>query len=173
MFSATLPVALVRFASRLMRDDKLSVDHAKGEGGFPESVEHIAVSCRKPDRASAIVASLRCYCEEPARAAGGDLALTLVFATTKVEADEIAGGVAHLLGAGGAARVRTLHGDMDQVDRSDTLAAFRAGRVTVLVATDVAARGLDIPGVELVVQCDPPSDIVRSSICQSRRGYIL
>lgn len=39
-----------------------------------------------------------------------------------------------------------------------TLAGFRAGRFKVLVATDVAARGLDISGVELVLQCEPPKD---------------
>lgn len=39
-----------------------------------------------------------------------------------------------------------------------TLAGFRAGKFKVLVATDVAARGLDISGVELVLQCEPPKD---------------
>ena len=39
-----------------------------------------------------------------------------------------------------------------------TLAGFRSGKFPVLVATDVAARGLDISGVELVVQCEPPKD---------------
>lgn len=51
-------------------------------------------------------------------------------------------------------RVGTLHGDITQDQRKITLDYFRQGRTTVLVATDVAARGLDIPGVELVVNMD-------------------
>lgn len=45
-----------------------------------------------------------------------------------------------------------------QNQREVTLAGFRSGKFPVLVATDVAARGLDISGVELVVQCEPPKD---------------
>lgn len=47
---------------------------------------------------------------------------------------------------------RALHGDIAQAQREVTLAGFRSGKFSVLVATDVAARGLDISGVELVVQ---------------------
>lgn len=45
---------------------------------------------------------------------------------------------------------RPLHGNMQQMHRDKTLAAFRSGKFNVLVATDVAARGLDIPNVDLV-----------------------
>jgi len=47
---------------------------------------------------------------------------------------------------------RALHGDIAQAQREATLAGFRTGKFSVLVATDVAARGLDISGVELVIQ---------------------
>jgi superfamily II DNA/RNA helicase len=47
---------------------------------------------------------------------------------------------------------RALHGDIAQSAREATLAGFRSGRFNVLVATDVAARGLDINGIELVIQ---------------------
>jgi hypothetical protein len=53
---------------------------------------------------------------------------------------------------------RPLHGDIAQSQREATLAGYRAGKFNVLVATDVAARGLDITGVELVVQMEPPKD---------------
>jgi superfamily II DNA/RNA helicase len=49
-----------------------------------------------------------------------------------------------------------LHGDIPQAQREKTLARFRRGDFAVLVATDVAARGLDIPSVELVVHYDMP-----------------
>ena len=51
-----------------------------------------------------------------------------------------------------------LHGDLNQAQRRRNLAALTDGRVRVLVATDVAARGLDVDGVTLVVQADPPED---------------
>eukprot|EP01098_Paradermamoeba_levis_P004086 TRINITY_DN1781_c0_g1_i1.p1 TRINITY_DN1781_c0_g1~~TRINITY_DN1781_c0_g1_i1.p1 ORF type:complete len:317 (+),score=117.98 TRINITY_DN1781_c0_g1_i1:945-1895(+) len=51
-----------------------------------------------------------------------------------------------------------LHGDIAQHQREITLTGFREGRFSCLVATDVAARGLDITGVDLIVQCQPPRD---------------
>ena len=55
--------------------------------------------------------------------------------------------------------MQALHGDIGQKQRDATLAAFRAGAFNVLVATDVAARGIDIKDVDLVVQFDPPRDV--------------
>jgi ATP-dependent RNA helicase DDX21 len=54
---------------------------------------------------------------------------------------------------------QALHGDIGQKQRDSTLNAFRAGAFNVLVATDVAARGIDINDVDLVVQFDPPRDV--------------
>lgn len=51
---------------------------------------------------------------------------------------------------------QSLHGDIPQKQREVTLKGFRNGHFEVLVATNVAARGLDIPEVDLVVQCSPP-----------------
>lgn len=51
-----------------------------------------------------------------------------------------------------------MHGDIPQHSRELTLQAFKEGRIKVLVATDVASRGLDIPNVELIVQVEPPQD---------------
>ncbi|CAN0081483.1 unnamed protein product, partial [Heterosigma akashiwo] len=67
-------------------------------------------------------------------------------AQTKREADALAHSAALQ-----AAGVRPLHGDLPQELREATLRALRAGHLRVLVATDVAARGLDIPDVDLVV----------------------
>lgn len=55
--------------------------------------------------------------------------------------------------------VQVLHGDIAQGQREKSLQSFREGKVRCLVATDVAARGLDIPEVDLVVQCEPPRDV--------------
>lgn len=51
---------------------------------------------------------------------------------------------------------QSLHGDIPQKQREITLKGFRSGTFEVLVATNVAARGLDIPEIDLVVQCSPP-----------------
>ena len=58
-----------------------------------------------------------------------------------------------------SSRIETLHGDRSQPERDAALAAFRAGKVTVLVATDVAARGLDVSGLRHVVNYDFPSSL--------------
>ena len=51
---------------------------------------------------------------------------------------------------------QVLHGDISQDQREITLNAFKKGKFSVLVATDVAARGLDIPKIDLVINCHPP-----------------
>jgi ATP-dependent RNA helicase DDX21 len=78
---------------------------------------------------------------------------TIVFVETKKMADElVSGGVFKSLTA------QALHGDVGQKQRDSTLTAFRKGAFNVLVATDVAARGIDIKDVDLVIQFDPPRD---------------
>lgn len=78
---------------------------------------------------------------------------TIVFTETKAECDElVSGGVFKTLTA------QAIHGDIGQKQRESTLAAFRAGGFNVLVATDVAARGIDIKDVDLVIQFHPPRD---------------
>ena len=78
---------------------------------------------------------------------------TIVFTETKAECDElVSGGVFKTLTA------QAIHGDIGQKQRDATLAAFRAGAFNVLVATDVAARGIDIKDVDLVIQFQPPRD---------------
>lgn len=68
----------------------------------------------------------------------------IVFTQTKRDADEVAAAMGNLVSCG------ALHGDITQMQREKTLNAFRDGRIFVLVATDVAARGLDVPNVDLV-----------------------
>lgn len=51
-----------------------------------------------------------------------------------------------------------MHGDINQSQREVTIKRFKEGKFQVLVATDVAARGLDIPNVDLVIQIEPPKD---------------
>lgn len=77
----------------------------------------------------------------------------LIFARTREGAGNIARLLAQL-GFGAAA----LTGEMEQAERTRTLAAFRSGVVSILVATDVAARGIDVPDVTRVIHADPPNN---------------
>jgi superfamily II DNA/RNA helicase len=76
-----------------------------------------------------------------------------VFASTKRDCDRLT----YELGSSGI-RAIAVHGDKTQYERDSAISAFRRGIVPVMVATDVAARGLDIPGVTAVVNYDFPSD---------------
>lgn len=78
---------------------------------------------------------------------------SIVFVRTKLGADRVA---AKLREAGVSALA--IHGDLNQGARTRALRAFKDGDVPVLVATDVAARGIHIDNVELVIQADPPND---------------
>jgi ATP-dependent RNA helicase DeaD len=82
-----------------------------------------------------------------------DPQLTLIFVNTKRRVDEVAG---HLQARGYLAE--GLHGNMNQSQRERAMGRFREGRIDILVATDVAARGIDVPDVDLVVNYDVPQD---------------
>ncbi|TQJ47286.1 DEAD/DEAH box helicase [Streptomyces sp. NBC_00080] len=77
----------------------------------------------------------------------------LMFLDTKHAVDQF---TRHLLGSG--VRAAALHGGKSQPQRNHTLAQFKDGRVTVLVATNVAARGIHVDNLDLVVNVDPPAD---------------
>jgi superfamily II DNA/RNA helicase len=83
----------------------------------------------------------------------GERGLALVFVRTKRGADRLA----HKLAARDI-QVVALHGDMTQAMRTRALSKFDTGKVDVLIATDVASRGLDLDGITHVVNYDPPSD---------------
>jgi superfamily II DNA/RNA helicase len=78
---------------------------------------------------------------------------TIMFARTQAGVDRLVGQLAEV-----GVRAGALHGGKTQRARTRTLAEFREGRVSVLVATDVAARGIHVDGVSLVVHVDPPKD---------------
>ncbi|MFH8344242.1 DEAD/DEAH box helicase [Streptomyces sp. NPDC018045] len=78
---------------------------------------------------------------------------SIMFLDTKHAVDKL---TRHLLGSG--VRAAALHGGKSQPQRTRTLAQFKAGHVTVLVATNVAARGIHVDDLDLVVNVDPPGD---------------
>ena len=110
--------------------------HSDGE------VEHRFVAVTAADKVDRLVALLE-----------AERGLALVFVRTKRGADRLA----HKL-RGHGVEAAPMHGDMTQSARERALQRFRSGRVTTLVATDVAARGLDLEAISHVINYDPPED---------------
>ncbi|KAG9445119.1 hypothetical protein H6P81_016459 [Aristolochia fimbriata] len=142
LFSATLPSWVQQISLRFLNSQKKTVDLVGNEKmKASTSVRHIALPCFYAARSQVIPDIIRCY------SSGGR---TIIFTETKNSAAELAD---LLQGA------RALHGDIQQTQREVTLAGFRSGKFQVLVATNVAARGLDINDVQLIIQCEPPKDV--------------
>merc|ERR1712226_329264 len=146
-FSATCPEWVEEHAKTYMTKDikrlKL-VDDAK-VSGLSETVEHL---CVQIDRFSAVATCVRDLVR--LYSAGRAKGRAIVFTKTKQEANDLA------LGSVSIGDAQVMHGDIEQRQREVTLKGFREGKFRCLVATDVAARGLDIPQIDLVVQTSPP-----------------
>ena len=141
LFSATLPKGIVMLAQRY-QNDALRIAVAGGSRGHAD-IEYRAVRIVPREVEHAVVNLLRFY--EPPSA--------LVFANTRET-------VRHLQSAlleRGFSTV-SLSGELSQNERNHALQALRDGRARVCVATDVAARGIDLPGLALVVHADLPND---------------
>jgi ATP-dependent RNA helicase RhlE len=139
MFSATLSSAVERLSAEFTREPQ-RVDVSTRDV-VPTTVTHRTHPVAA-DRKRALLLHVL------AQAPSGQ---TLVFCKTKRGADRVAD---HLEGAG--VKVAVIHGNKGQGARTRSLADFKAGRVAVLVATDIAARGLDIAQLPLVVNYDLP-----------------
>ena len=144
LFSATISPVIARIARKHLKDPvrvTVRADRQHGDGGA--LVRQVAYVVRRSDKLAALSRILDLE----------DSSSALVFARTRGEVDELAerlGGRGHDAGA--------LHGGMSQEQRDRVMGRFREGALDVLVATDVAARGLDIEHVSHVVNYDVPSD---------------
>ncbi|HUR15784.1 MAG TPA: DEAD/DEAH box helicase [Candidatus Limnocylindrales bacterium] len=144
LLSATISAPIARIAARHLRDPQRVEVHAEDRvGDGIARVRQVAYVVRRADKLAALGRILDV--EDPTSA--------LVFARTRGEVEELAerlGGRGHDAAA--------LHGGMDQAQRDRIMNRFRDGDLDVLVATDVAARGLDIEHVSHVVNYDVPSN---------------
>ncbi|XP_011101144.1 DEAD-box ATP-dependent RNA helicase 7-like [Sesamum indicum] len=142
LFSATLPDWVKHISAKFLKPDKKTADLVGNEKmKASTNVRHIVLPCSVSARTQLIPDIIRCY------SSGGR---TIIFTETKDSASTLAG---VLPGA------RALHGDIQQATREVTLSGFRSGKFSTLVATNVAARGLDIDDVQLIIQCEPPRDV--------------
>ncbi len=140
LFSASIPQALERLAREFMRQPRrLQLTQARD---VPVELSHQVLRTKVKERQEDLARLLEVA--RPYQA--------LVFCGTRHEAEEVE---AALTGRGLEAEF--LHGDLPASKRRRLLERFRDGELPLLVATDLAARGLDLPGVELVVQYSLPS----------------
>jgi ATP-dependent RNA helicase DDX21 len=144
LFSATLPQWVQDVKRRFLKSNHVTVDLVGTDVmKASTSVRHMLLPSHWSQRSSLVSELVKCY------GAGGR---TIVFTETKKDANELTASLSEGTGS------RALHGDIPQSTREQTLQGFRSGNFNVLVATDVAARGLDIKNVELVIQVEPPKD---------------
>ncbi len=141
MFSATVPKSIATLAKSYQRD-AMRITTAAEEQQHSD-IEYRALLCTAPDRENAILNTLRYY----------DAATAIVFCSTRAA-------VAHLTArfSNRGFPAVSLSGELTQNERSHALQAMRDGRARVCIATDVAARGIDLPSLELVVHADLPTN---------------
>lgn len=152
LFSATMPPEIRSLSRKYLKDPQiLSV----GEEGQHSDISHKIYRVPHERKLEGLVNAL--LWENPAKA--------LVFCRTKAETADIA----EKLSKEGF-NTRCLHGDMSQRDRNLTLKLFREGLISVLVATNVAARGLDVPYIEKVFQLGLPEDLETFTHRSGRTG---
>jgi ATP-dependent RNA helicase DeaD len=143
LFSATMPPPIRKLAQDILHEPQ-SINLVQGEGGATNTdVEQSFYIIEEAERLDAVVRIIDA--EEPGKA--------ILFCRTKREADELN----DVLIARGF-QCRALHGDIEQGMRQDIIRAFKEGRLDMLVATDVAARGLDVTGVTHVFNYHMPFD---------------
>ncbi len=145
LFSATLDQAVQELVREFMPEPAIHEvvhgDAAEADHAPAGNVEHRVLLVLREDKDAALV--------ELARSGGR----TIVFCRTRSYVEH----VAQLLADAGLATT-SLHGDLAQPKRERNLARFAEGKARVLVATDVAARGIHIDDVDTVLQADPPDD---------------
>src|SRR3989440_389866 len=141
LFSATIS-AEVDALARTALNGHASVEIGR-RAQAADGIEHVIVAVDKLQKRAALAAILK------AKPAGQ----TLIFTRTKYGADKL---VTFLRREGITANA--LHGDKAQSHRTRTLDQFRSGTAEILVATDIAARGIDVDGIRMVVNYDVPTD---------------
>ena len=139
LFSATLDHGVAEVVNTFLHDPKVhEVDSATAE---PDLMTHHVFETTRGDK------------HELVRTLASGTGRRILFTRTKFQAKKLAKNLTQ-----NGIPAAELHGNLSQNQRDRNLAAFDSGDVRVMVATDVAARGIDVGGVELVVQVEPPAD---------------
>jgi len=140
LYSATMPPAILRLAENYLNDPKqflLSADDLSGEG-----IEQAFLVIKDRDKLKHLINFIE----------GNEKGQTIVFCSTKYRTRDVARNLSRTNYS-----VVAIEGDMSQHRREKSMSQFRRGKAEILVATDVAARGIDVPEVALVVNYDVPN----------------
>lgn len=144
LFSATIPGAVVAMARRYMNHPThIRAQDPDDSSSTVQSVQQVIYRCHELNKAEVIARILQ----------ASNRGLTIIFTKTKRQAGQLADELTTRGFAAGA-----LHGNLGQGARERALRAFRKGKIDVLVATDVAARGIDVDNVTHVVNYQCPED---------------
>ncbi|MEE4452047.1 DEAD/DEAH box helicase [Novosphingobium resinovorum] len=151
-FSATMPQAIAELGRQFI-NDPVKVEVAP-QSTTAERVEQYATHINQAEKQALLTISLRDGLSPDAaeKASHGAIDRALVFTRTKHGADRV---VRHLVAAGIPAAA--IHGNKSQAQRTAALGGFRQGTVRILVATDIAARGIDVSGVSHVYNFEIPN----------------
>jgi ATP-dependent RNA helicase DeaD len=141
MFSATVPKPIAVLAKRFQRN-ALRIT-ATGESDQHDDIEYRTILVAPSERENAIINSLLYF----------DAQNALVFCATREAVRHLASRLANR-----GFSVVSLSGELSQAERTNALQAMRDGRARICVATDVAARGIDLPNLDLVIHADLPSN---------------
>lgn len=143
LFSATMPQRIKSIAHRHLKNPvEITIAKEPVKAGAAPKVLQTAYVVARQYRGAALARVLDVACPKSA----------LVFCRTRVEVDEVT-----VMLNGRGHRAEAIHGGMSQQQRDRVMQAFRSGQTELLIATDVAARGLDIPHVSHVINFDLPS----------------
>ena len=141
MFSATMPDAIIKLTKTYQKDAKrLKITNEHSQHA---DIDYRVISVAKHDTENAIINLLRYH----------EAKSSLVFCNTRAMVNRLSTRFSNR-----GFSVVSLSGELSQSERTQALQAMRDGRARVCIATDVAARGIDLPGLELVIHADLPSN---------------
>jgi len=143
MFSATWPKELNKLASQFLKQTRCFIK-VGDENKACERVKQIVHVTKRMEKQQLLFKTLSEHPQDK----------TLIFTSTKRMADRLCGDLRR-----SGLRSEAIHGDKDQRHRERTLQSFKQGHISILVATDVASRGLDVKDLTLVINYDFPNNV--------------
>lgn len=143
LFSATMPTWVKDLARQYLKNPLIIDLVGNNEEKIAEGIKLLSISTSMVAKRSMLGDLIKVY---------GKGCKSIVFTQTKRDADDVA------MSLGQTLVCEPLHGDITQAQRERTLKSFRDGKISVLIATDVASRGLDIPNVDLVIHYEVAND---------------
>uniref|UniRef100_A0A1I8PR06 RNA helicase n=1 Tax=Stomoxys calcitrans TaxID=35570 RepID=A0A1I8PR06_STOCA len=145
MWSATWPKEVRQLAEDFLGNNYLQINIGSLELAANHNIRQFVDVCMESEKGNRLKGLLSQIYDQP------QPGKIIIFVATKKKVDELSRFI-----NGFGVRVGSIHGDKSQTDRDNVLADFRIGRTNILVATDVAARGLDVDGIKYVINFDFP-----------------